>query len=166
MDSLPCSVSQDDYNPTYQCTRFAVTITIIITMSTSSPLCSQHRLFEILHRTVCLFLFYSFASNMLSHPPDLIHAREGALNSLLTSPISTNFFLGVPLSAAILLALPLLCRICSSASSLLIPPGVAGAGLKYSSLLSGTVIVVVWLIVRGGGIGRGRGVRGKMKEDV
>ena len=78
-----------------------------------------------------------------AYPPFSHHTRPGALISLLNSPISTILFLGVPFPAAILLALPLLCRICSRASSLLIPPGVAGAGLKGTSSFKGTVTVLV-----------------------
>ena len=71
----------------------------------------------------------------------------GALISLLRFKPST--FLGVPLPwpVAILLALPLRCLICSNAASLLIPPGVAGVGLKKSSDLRGMVTVVVVSVV-------------------
>ena len=88
-------------------------------------------------------------SNLIAFTPPLPlsifhhHTRPGALMSLLNSPISTIFFLGVPFPTAMLLALPLLCRICSKASSLLIPPGVAGAGEKGTSSLRGIVIVLV-----------------------
>ena len=71
----------------------------------------------------------------------------GALISLLKFKFKPSTFLGVPI--AILLALPLLCLICSKAASLLIPPGVAGAGLKNSSEedLRGIVMVVVVPVV-------------------
>ena len=79
------------------------------------------------------------------HLPSIIHphTRPGALMSLLNSPTSTILFLGVPFPAAILLARPLLFLICSKASSLLIPLGVAGAGVNGGSSFRGTVTVLV-----------------------
>ena len=85
----------------------------------------------------------------ISSPPNLRlsivhhHTRPGALISLLNSATSTILFLGVPFPAAILLARPLRCRICSKASSRLMPPGVAGAGVKGGSSFRGTVTVFV-----------------------
>ena len=96
-----------------------------------------------------LFLLGSLIPHILFFPLSLLihlihhHTRPGALMSLLNSATSTILFLGVPFPAAILLALPLLCRICSKASSLLIPPGVAGAGVKGRSSFRGMVTVLV-----------------------
>lgn len=76
---------------------------------------------QIAFHSPAIFILHQFSSS---------HTLPGALISLLNSPISTILLRGVALPAAMLLARPLLCLICSRASSRLIPPGVAGAGLK------------------------------------